>query len=98
MPTLHLPAAHTDTDVALATEVAQVVGSHELYVSWTPGEGPAPPQGVETLPPAEPPATALPPFAGFFVAMARGLSAPGNAFTPPPPTRAEPPAPRDDRH
>ena len=40
MPTLHLPAAHTDTDVALATEVAHVVGSHELYVTWTHGEGP----------------------------------------------------------
>ena len=35
MPTLHLPAAHTDTDVALAAELAAIVGSHELYVTWT---------------------------------------------------------------
>ena len=45
MPTLHLPAAHTDTDVALATEVALVVGSHELFVTWTHGEGPGLPPG-----------------------------------------------------
>ena len=49
MPTLHLPAAHTDTDVALATEVAHVVGSHELYVTWTHGEGPGLPPEVETF-------------------------------------------------
>jgi hypothetical protein len=28
MPTLHLPAAHTDTDVALAAKLASIVGSH----------------------------------------------------------------------
>ena len=55
MPTLHLPAAHTDTDVALATEVAHVVGSHELYVTWTHGEGPGLPPEVETLTPDETP-------------------------------------------
>ena len=49
MPTLHLPAAHTDTDVALATEVAHVVGSCELYVTWTHGEGPGLPPEIETF-------------------------------------------------
>ena len=54
MPTLHLPAAHTDTDVALATEVARAVGSHELYVTWTHGEGPGlPPEGEDPAPAAE---------------------------------------------
>ena len=53
MPTLHLPAAHTDTDVALATELAHVIGSHELYVTWTHGEGPGLPPEVETLTPDE---------------------------------------------
>ena len=54
MPTLHLPAAHTDTDVALATEVAHVVGSHELYVTWTHGEGPGLPPEIEALTADEP--------------------------------------------
>ena len=49
MPTLHLPAAHTDNDVALATEVAHVVGSHEFFVTWTHGEGPGLPPEVQTL-------------------------------------------------
>ena len=49
MPTLHLPAAHTDTDVALATEIASVVGSHELYVTWTHGEGPGLPPEIEAM-------------------------------------------------
>ena len=49
MPTLHLPAAHTDTDVALATEVAHVVGSHELYVTWTPSAGQAAPEVVAVI-------------------------------------------------
>src|SRR5215213_6289368 len=49
MPTLHLPAAHTDTDVALAAEVASVVGSHELYVTWTHGEGPGLPPEIEAV-------------------------------------------------
>ena len=61
MPTLHLPAAHTDTDVALATEVAHVVGSHELYVTWTHGEGPGLPPEVETLTPDEARASAISP-------------------------------------
>ena len=61
MPTLHLPAAHTDTDVALATEVAHVIGSHELYVTWTHGEGPGLPPEVETLTPDEAQANAISP-------------------------------------
>ena len=54
MPTLHLPAAHTDTDVALATEVANVVGSYELYVTWTHGEGPGLPPEIEAVTDDEP--------------------------------------------
>ena len=61
MPTLHLPAAHTDTDVALATEVAHAVGSHELYVTWTHGEGPGLPPEVQTLTRDELRATRSPP-------------------------------------
>jgi hypothetical protein len=95
MPTLHLPAAHTDTDVALATEVAHVVGSHELYVTWTHGEGPGLPPEIETLTPDELD-SAISPFAEVVVAMVQGISALWNAIVRPPSTRAELPAPRDD--
>ena len=96
MPTLHLPAAHTDTDVALATELAHVIGSHELYVTWTHGEGPGLPPEVETLTPDEA-AKEISPFAEVIVAMVQGISAVWNAFLRPPSTRPELPAPRDDR-
>ena len=35
MPHLHLPAEHSDADLVLATSVAEVVGSDDLYVAWT---------------------------------------------------------------
>jgi len=97
MPTLHLPAAHTDTDVALAAELAAIVGSHELYVTWTHGEGPGLPPEVETLTPDEIQANAISPFAEVVVAMVQGISALWQALIHPPSTRAELPAPRDDR-
>jgi hypothetical protein len=39
MPHLHLPAAHSDTDLALAADVAAAVGSRDLYVVWSHAEG-----------------------------------------------------------
>ncbi|MBE2318457.1 hypothetical protein DVA67_020920 [Solirubrobacter sp. CPCC 204708] len=98
MPTLHLPAAHTDTDVALATEVAHVVGSHELYVAWTHGEGPGLPPEVETFTAQEEPRHgAITPFGELLVAMAQGISALWNAFVHPTAARAELEAPREER-
>jgi hypothetical protein len=97
MPTLHLPAAHTDTDVALATSVAHVVGSHELYVTWTHGEGPGLPPEIETHTYEEQQPSPISPFAEVVVAMVQGISALWNAILRPPSTRAELPAPRDDR-
>ena len=97
MPTLHLPAAHTDTDVALAIEVAHVVGSHELYVTWTHGEGPGLPPEVEAETDEEPQPGAISPFAEVVVAMVQGLSALWNAIVRPPNARPQLPAPRDDR-
>jgi hypothetical protein len=35
MPHLHLPAYHSDADLALAADLAAVVGSEDLYVAWT---------------------------------------------------------------
>jgi len=96
MPTLHLPAAHTDTDVALATEVASVVGSHDLYVTWTHGEGPGLPPEIEAVLEEES-KPALTPFAEVIVAMAQGLSALWNAIIHPPSTRPSLPPAREDR-
>lgn len=98
MPTLHLPAAHTDTDVALATEVAHVVGSHELYVTWTHGEGPGLPPEIETMTADEHAAhPAITPLGELIVAMAQGLSALWNAILHPQAARAALPAPAEDR-
>src|SRR4051794_30842481 len=96
MPTLHLPAAHTDTDVALAAELAAIVGSHELYVTWTHGEGPGLNPELQALIQEEPAGPApLPPPAGVGATMAQGTAALWTAFLPPPPTRPALPAPRD---
>ena len=35
MPHLHLPIDHTDDDLVLAANVAEVVGSADLYVAWS---------------------------------------------------------------
>ena len=88
MPTLHLPAAHTDSDLALALEVAGVVGSHELYVAWTHGEGPGLPPEVKTLVgDVRAPDAAVSPFAEVIVAMVQGFSALWQAILRPPSTR-----------
>src|SRR3954465_14600963 len=98
MPTLHLPAAHTDTDVALATEVALIVGSHELYVTWTHGEGPGLPPEIQAVTEAEPrPGGAISPFAEVVVAMVQGIGALWNAILRPHSSRPALPAPPEDR-
>jgi hypothetical protein len=97
MPTLHLPAAHTDTDLALAVEIANVVGSYDLYVTWTHGEGPGLPPEIEAVmrdPREESP---ISPFAEVVVAMVQGIAALWNAILHPPSTRAALPAPLDAR-
>jgi hypothetical protein len=40
MPHLHLPSDHTDADLVLAANLAEVVGSEDLYVAWSHGTGP----------------------------------------------------------
>lgn len=97
MPTLHLPAAHTDTDVALAAEVAHVVGSHELYVTWTHGEGPGLPPEVEAYTSDDRDHPSITPLGELIVAMAAGLSALWNAIVRPQAAREVLPAPREAR-
>ena len=39
MSHLYLPTEHTDTDLALATAVADAIDSNELFVAWTMESG-----------------------------------------------------------
>jgi hypothetical protein len=39
MPHLHLPIDHTEDDLVLAANVADVVGSADLYVAWSHESG-----------------------------------------------------------
>ena len=39
MSHLYLPAEHTDTDLALASTVAEAIDSNELFVAWTCDSG-----------------------------------------------------------
>jgi hypothetical protein len=39
MPHLHLPIDHTDADLVLAANLAEVVGSEDLYVAWSHESG-----------------------------------------------------------
>jgi hypothetical protein len=96
MPTLHLPAAHTDSDVALAAEVAGAVGSHELYVSWTHSEGAGLPPEIETVVHERREPDAVSPFAEVLVAMVQGIAALWQAIIHPPSARPELPGPGDD--
>jgi len=39
MPHLHLPSDHTDADLVLAANLAEIVGSEDLYVAWSHENG-----------------------------------------------------------
>ena len=39
MSHLYLPTEHTDTDLALASAVAEAIDSNELFVAWTLNAG-----------------------------------------------------------
>ena len=55
MPSLYLPADHTDADLVLAGQIAERIDSAELYVAWTPGApGPRVPQRPWSEPIREP--------------------------------------------
>jgi hypothetical protein len=54
MAQLYLPVAHTEADLVLAGQIAELIDSAELYVTWTPQEGPAVPEVVAELRAAAP--------------------------------------------
>jgi hypothetical protein len=49
MPHLHLPIDHTDDDLVLAANVADLVGSADLYVAWSHVGGPGAVPEVEAV-------------------------------------------------
>ena len=44
MAQLYLPVAHTEADLVLAGQIAELIDSAELYVAWTAEEGAAMPE------------------------------------------------------
>jgi len=49
MSHLYLPAEHNDTDLALASAVAEAIDSNELFVAWTFETGVAAPPVVKAF-------------------------------------------------
>jgi len=49
MSHLYLPSEHTDTDLALASAVAEAIDSNELFVAWTCERGTVAAPEVEAL-------------------------------------------------
>jgi hypothetical protein len=95
MPHVHLPAIHTDADLVLAANVAAIVGSEDLYVSWTHDSGPGAVPEVAAVVREH---RTVPPLATLLHAIATGMSAMWNAFTQPAPAvRPAQPAPAPAR-
>jgi hypothetical protein len=92
MPHLHLPAAHSDADLALAADVAAAVGSEDLYVSWSHAEGAGLMPEVDALLREERPAN---PFAEAFAAILQGFAALARAVVYGGTPRPALPAPHD---
>ena len=69
MPHLHLPIDHTDADLVLAANLAEIVGSEDLYVAWTHESGPGAIPEVEAVVLEEGAAV------GFFAAVGAGIAA-----------------------
>jgi hypothetical protein len=72
MPHLHLPADHTDADLVLAANLAEIVGSEDLYVAWSHETGPGAIPEVEAVVREQ---REMSPAAEFFTAVGAGIAA-----------------------
>jgi hypothetical protein len=72
MPHLHLPIDHTDADLVLAANLADIVGSEDLYVAWSFETGPGAIPEVEAVVREEGATSAL---GEFFSAVGAGVGA-----------------------
>jgi hypothetical protein len=77
MPHLHLPIDHTDADLVIAANLAEYVGSEDLYVAWTEEHGPGVPEVEATLCKARPTSA----FAELIASLAAGCAAFWRALT-----------------
>jgi hypothetical protein len=100
MSHLYLPAEHTDTDLALASAVAEAIESNELFVAWTMDSGcvAAPEVKARVLRRAEEPqrgafaeafAEIGTAFKAFFSFFSRGSSQPADTHPPVRASRSE---------
>ena len=71
MPHLHLPVDHTDADLVLAANLAEVVGSEDLYVAWSHETGPGAVPEVEAVLVEHRPVSA---FAELLAALSAGFA------------------------
>jgi hypothetical protein len=71
MPHLHLPIDHTDADLVLAANLAEIVGSEDLYVAWSHDSGAGAVPEVEAVLLEHHP---ISPFAEFFAALGAGFA------------------------
>jgi hypothetical protein len=71
MPHLHLPLDHTDADIVLAANLAEIVGSEDLYVAWSHESGAGAIPEVEAVLVQERPLNA---FAELAAALAAGFA------------------------
>lgn len=71
MPHLHLPVDHTDADLVLAANLAEIVGSEDLYVAWSHETGAGAIPEIEAVLVEQRP---LHPFAEFVAALAAGFA------------------------
>ena len=70
MPHLHLPIEHTDADLVLAANLAEIVGSEDLYVAWSHDGGAGIPE-IEALLIEHNP---ISPIAEFLAALGAGFA------------------------
>ena len=75
MSHLYLPAEHTDTDLALASAVAEAIDSNELFVAWTCDGGNAAAPVVKALLRSRPEPPRRNPLAEAMSEIAAALSA-----------------------
>jgi hypothetical protein len=73
MPHLHLPIDHTDADIVLAANLADVVGSEDLYVTWSYESGPGAVPEVEAVLVEQRPLSPLSEFLGALAAAFAGM-------------------------
>jgi hypothetical protein len=71
MPHLHLPADHSEADLVLAANLAELVGSDDLFVTWTHHGGPGAVPEIEALLRDERPS----PLASLITSVVTGVTA-----------------------